>query len=282
MEADVWLHEGKVVVGHTEAGLSSNRTLSSLYLEPLLQLLIQQNEPRSIEAQSSGTVKRVFQSNSLQTLTLLLDFKTDNPALWDHTYHELEPLRTGRYLTHFDGTSIVTRAVNIVVSGSAPFAKVAAQGRLRDMFFDAPLQVFASGNSGPQDLPDQPSANDTITNGLELRSASGVSSNAAVYSPVNSYYASGNFKHIVGHVWRSNLSDQQLNLIRAQIQGAHARGLKVRYWGLPSWPVGIRNYLWRVLVREGVDVLNVENVRAVAHDSWGPRKGVCRSGSELL
>lgn len=280
VEADVWLRDGQVVVGHTEAGLSPTRNLSSLYIEPLLQLLYQQNDYRSNDKEASNTMTGVFESDPLQTLALMLDFKSDDPSLWQHVYQALEPLRQRGYLTHFNGTSVWTRAVTVVVSGSAPFSEIASQHHFRDMFFDAPLEIFSTVSESPA-LPGQASANETAAGGIDLRSAIGHPTNAAVYSPANSYYASGNFKHIVGRVWGSKLSEQQLSLIRAQIRGAHARGLKARYWGVPSWPLGTRNYLWRVLVREGVDVLSVENVRAVAHDNWGPRKGGCRSGDLL-
>jgi len=94
-----------------------------------------------------------------------------------------------------------------------------------------------------------------------------------MYSPANSYYASVSFMKSIGYPWHSSLTQAQLDLLRRQIRGAHARGLKVRYWGIPPWPVGLRNYLWRVLVREGVDYLSVDDVDAVTRDDWGPRKG---------
>ena len=40
VEADVWLDDGqRVLVGPTEASLDVNRTLSSLYIEPMVQAL---------------------------------------------------------------------------------------------------------------------------------------------------------------------------------------------------------------------------------------------------
>jgi hypothetical protein len=277
VEADVWLRDGQVLVGHTENRLSRNRTLSALYIEPLLRLLQDQSHRTTSIELASNVVSGVFDSDPLQSLTLMLDFKTDDPNLWPQVHRELEPLRRQSYLTHFNGTHINEKEITVVVSGSAPFAKVMAQEHFRDIFYDAPLNAFSSASSEAQSLPDQTEANDTVADGRNVDSPT----NAAVYSSANSYYASGNFKRIVGHVWHSKLSEGQLGLIRSQIQGAHARGLKVRYWGVPSWPLGVRNYLWRVLVREGVDVLSVENVRAVAHDNWGPRKGGCMDGDML-
>jgi hypothetical protein len=264
IEADVWLREDQVVVGHTEASISSKRTLSSLYIEPLLHLLSQKYD----EEMPAG----VFDSNPSQTLVLVLDFKKYTRDLWDHVSSELEPLRQKEHLTFFDGKTLHMRAITIVVSGDAPLSDITTQTPIRDMFYDAPLQVFSQPS--PQDLPR--TTNSSLTHDLDLRSSS--PTNPDVYSQANSYYASGNFKSIVGHVWRSKLSDAQLDVLRTQIREAHARGLKVRYWGVPSWPLGIRNYMWRVLIREGVDILSVEDVYAVAHDNWGPRKGGCMTG----
>ena len=93
-------------------------------------------------------------------------------------------------------------------------------------------------------------------------------SNPAIYSPANSYYASVSFKRAVGWPWRGRLSKGQIESMRKQIAGAHARGLKVRYWSVPSWPRGMRNYLWRVLVKEGVDYLNVDDLKSATQDDW--------------
>jgi len=59
-----------------------------------------------------------------------------------------------------------------------------------------------------------------------------------------------------------------MRIIRGQIRGAHRRGLKVRYWDLPAWPLGLRNHIWDVLIREGVDILNVDDLRSVSKMAW--------------
>jgi hypothetical protein len=84
----------------------------------------------------------------------------------------------------------------------------------------------------------------------------------------NSYYASVSFGHTVGRIWRGRLSPRQMKIIRGQIRGAHRRGLKARYWDLPAWPLGLRNHVWDVLVREGVDMLNVDDLRGVSKVVW--------------
>lgn len=93
------------------------------------------------------------------------------------------------------------------------------------------------------------------------------------YSSLTSYYASTSFRRAIGPVYHSSLTQLQLQTLRHQIRTAHDLGLKVRYWNIPTWPVGVRNYIWRVLVREGVDYLSVDQIEDVGGKDWGPRKG---------
>lgn len=45
-EADVWLYNGTLYVGHETSALTRNRTFESLYVRPILNVLERQN-PRS-------------------------------------------------------------------------------------------------------------------------------------------------------------------------------------------------------------------------------------------
>jgi len=51
---------------------------------------------------------------------------------------------------------------------------------------------------------------------------------------------------------------------------AHGRGIKVRYWDQPAWPVSTRDGIWRQLCTEGVDLINADDVAAAAGlgDAW--------------
>lgn len=49
--------------------------------------------------------------------------------------------------------------------------------------------------------------------------------------------------------------------MRRQIQAAHGKGLKARYWDTPAWPKSLRNHIWDVLWREGADALNVDDLK---------------------
>ena len=80
------------------------------------------------------------------------------------------------------------------------------------------------------------------------------------YNQTNSYYASTSFRKTIGRMSGYDLSAHQLALLRGQIRGAHRRGLKVRYWDFPAWPLGLRKSVWKILVAEGVDVLDEDDM----------------------
>ncbi|ETN44861.1 uncharacterized protein HMPREF1541_09736 [Cyphellophora europaea CBS 101466] len=297
VEADVWLYNDDLFVGHTVASLSTNRTLRSLYINPLLEILDKQNPTTEFHPSLDKPRNGVYDTAPRQTLILLIDFKTDGEALWPHVEAQLEPLRTKKYLSYFNGTDVIDGPITVVVTGNAPWNRVVANPSYRDMFFDAPLDLMAnivddeandssssSTSSTIQDLSSYPDDNNNddddkanpnpvATQGQGRSGAAPL--NPAIYTRANSYYASVSFKRAVlgfpipiQYPWRSTLTDKQLSLIRAQIRGAHQQGLKVRYWSVPAWPKGLQEYLWRVLVREGADYLNVDDLKAAKEGNW--------------
>ena len=84
----------------------------------------------------------------------------------------------------------------------------------------------------------------------------------------NSYFASVSFTATIGYPWRGRFTDDQLDLIRGQIRGAQRRGLKARYWEIPTWPTSLRNHVWDILVMENVDILNVDDLKSAAALDW--------------
>lgn len=242
MEADIWLENDLLRVGHTRHTVLRGQTLHSLYLNPLLEMLKQHNrhlnESVPISA-SQAEVVGIFAIDPTQTLVLLIDFK-DGEHLWDYLLEQLRPLRENGYLSFFNGSEIVSRPITIVVTGHAPFHRV-LRNTHRDIFYDAPLDT------------------------LDVDVSSGT---AEPYSTQNSYYASVDFRKAIGSLPLGRLSQDQLAKLRNQVRAAQERGLKVRYWGTPNWPVSLRNYVWRVLVREGVDMLNVDDLRAATRVDW--------------
>ncbi|KAI9736177.1 MAG: Altered inheritance of mitochondria protein 6 [Cirrosporium novae-zelandiae] len=303
VEADVWFFDdGELYVGHNTFSLTPHRTLASLYLNPILDLLKKQNPDTRFIKSSDGNLNGVYDVDPSQSLNLLIDFKTSGDITWPAVRNALEPLRSPvNYLTHFNGSHVVKGPVTIVVTGNAPFDVLTANKNYRDMFFDAPLdemwmdreslvdgywpswedtapgEVLVEGEGSAEEDIDDPSLLSSIRNfvggsssgnlkrtrGQDLgQGHTGTPSNPNVFDPSNSYYASADFRKAVGHLWRLRLSPRQMGLIRGQVRGAHARGLKVRYWGTPGWPVSLRDHVLEVLVKEGVDIVNVDDLKA--------------------
>ena len=51
---------------------------------------------------------------------------------------------------------------------------------------------------------------------------------------------------------------------------AHGKGIMLRYWYQPGWPISTRNGIWRQLTEEGVDLINADDVASAAglEDDW--------------
>jgi hypothetical protein len=133
VEADIFLRDGRLLVGHTPSSLKPDRTLESLYLDPLNK-----------RAKENGG--RVYRDGP--PFFLLVDVKTEaNP-----TYTALDKVLT-RYA---DLLSVVRdgkfeeRAVTIVVSGNRASELIAAQsvryvgidGRLTDLDATVPAHLM--------------------------------------------------------------------------------------------------------------------------------------------
>lgn len=264
VEADVWLFDtpeknNTLYVGHDRAALQPGRTFQSLYIQPIVEILERQNPRTELYG---GHNRGVFDTNPNQTLTLLVDVKTSGNATWAKVVEQLAPLRERGWLTYYANGTVHPRAVTVVGSGNTPFAELIANETYRDYFYDAPLNKL---NGAGINSNSSSSSSGNASTSTSTSSQGGVNH---TYNATNSFYASVNFGAAIGTTWMGGLGAEQLARIRAQVAQAHAAGLKVRYWDLPSWPVSTRDHVWNVLVREGVDMLNVDAVKAAAHRRW--------------
>lgn len=276
----MWLIDNELYVGHTSSSLTTQRTLKNMYIDPLIRILERQNPITQFHPAVDQPLHGVFDTDPSQTLILLIDFKTDGEKTWQHVMDNLSPLRERGYLTYFNGTGLINGPITVVGTGNTPFNLVTSNSTYRDIFFDAPLNLLAEHEAitpspdadadaaaaaaaadGPQEQP-------TGNAGQGLSGISAGDIGPDTFNWTNSFYASVSFKKSIGFPWRFHLTRKQMDLIRAQIKGAHRRGLKVRYWGLPSWPRSLRNHIWSVLAREGVDILNVDDLQSATKQEW--------------
>lgn len=278
VEADVWLFNQELFVGHSRGGLDRNRTLTNLYVNPLAELLDKQHSVLDgIPPEDRG----LFAARPDKTLVLLVDFKTNPDKTYNAVHRQLQPLRERRALSYWDGQHFHSRAITVVASGRASLDLITSrQPASRDIFLDAPLHALWEPPRHPIESDDPLHEQDGKLSYGEAMSLPEIkdgqqtltpSTDVQALDPFNistSYLASTSFRSSVGQVWRGHLSPRQMKIIRGQIKAAKRRGLKVRYWDTPVWPTSLRNHIWHVLVKEGADVLNVDDLEAAALQEW--------------
>ncbi|KAF2006840.1 hypothetical protein P154DRAFT_420942 [Amniculicola lignicola CBS 123094] len=232
VEADIWVtDEEELLVGHTWKSTKKERTLRSLYLDPLANIFIQRNVSlASADDKEIG----IFDTNPNVSTILLIDFKNNPKKTWPILLTQLQPFREKGWLTYFNGTELVPGPLTIVATGDAPFDLIQANNTDRFVFLDAPL--------------------DDISN--------------PAYTSENSYYASVSLSQAVGHVWFNRLSSKQVDIIKTQIKAAADKGLKSRYWSTPSWPISFRDKIWFTLVSNHVGMLNVDDLAGATRWNW--------------
>lgn len=133
VEADIFLVDGQLLVGHDRSELTAQRTLESLYLAPL-----------AARVRANGG--RVYPDGP--TVTLLIDIKTDGPATWPILHEALA--RHGEMFTRVENGRAVEGAVAAVISGNRPFQEVeetspryaGIDGRMTDLESEAPAHLM--------------------------------------------------------------------------------------------------------------------------------------------
>jgi hypothetical protein len=259
---EVWLSENQEVV----IGNGPDDLFSTTYVEPLLQLLA---EPRASTQQHtsrhSSSSKRRSKSTPGKALVLVLDLVDEHRDLWPRLLDTMEPLRQAGHLTHFDGLNIISGPLTVVANTS--FEEIIAEGENRDIFFDAPLELFSAPLRDTVDVlhleEDSTSRQDSsLGQAPFIRARENTMDgdrprNPAKYSLANSYFASASFRKAVGQVEQGRLSEEQMSLVRRQVTGAHARGLRVRYFDMPRISEADPEYVRRMLRKQGVDVISV-------------------------
>jgi len=181
VEADIYLVDGNLLVAHTARELKAERTLEALYLEPLRQRTLA----------NSGAVHR-----NGEPFHLLIDIKSEAES----TYAALDKLlaKFGDIVSAIREGRRESKAVNVVISGNRPTAKLEEQlvryagldGRLNDL----------DSKASPELMPL-------------------ISDNWSVH-----------FK------WRGQgaFSDVERQRLDDAVAKAHSHGRKIRFWATPD------------------------------------------------
>lgn len=257
VEADVWVTEdGKdLLVGHHPWKLSKDKTLRSMYIDPMRQILDKFNPSnRTANMTLAQRANGIFQTDPDTTLVLLIDVKSKANQTWPLVMQQLEPLRERGYLTRIENGTVIPGAITLVGSGNvALFPQVMGAGCnalsfYQDGFLDAPLQLLTD----PQKFSKLDECN----------------TEAFLNIPMVKYYtASAPFMQSIGMV-RSGFTATQREKVRSALDAAQAKGLVSRYWQLPKWPISLRDSVWDTLAKEGIGLLNADDIESATRLEW--------------
>ncbi|GKU21464.1 unnamed protein product [Fusarium langsethiae] len=261
VEADVWLSSNgrDLLVGHHWWNLRPEKTLESLYITPLLHILDAFNSPPHVDnLTETGSAAGVFATDPNKTLILFIDVKDDPAKTWPVLMKHLEPLRARGYLSYHQKLS------------STP---------TNQSFHSGPLTVVGTGNIVKQrevnigaDLAKWQKYHDVFLDAsLDLLSRPGFCRTVDSLCPQvqeNEFYtASVSLWRAVG-IFIPYFSQAQRTTVKNQVRLAKDLNLKSRYWELPGWPTSQRNYVWRTLAHEGVDLLNADDIVSATTKHW--------------
>lgn len=128
VEADIFLVNGELLVAHEPADLDPDRTLRSLYLDPLLARV----------RANHGSVYRGHH----KPVQLLIDIKTDGAACYLELDRQLRGYR--RMLSRYSHGKVTPGAVTPVVSGDRAARVPMEAQRVRYAFYDGRLDDLAT------------------------------------------------------------------------------------------------------------------------------------------
>lgn len=142
-------------------------------------------------------------------------------------------------------------------------------------FWPGPITIVGTGNIIKRrdinigtDLEEWQQRHDAFLDApLHLLTETGFSQGSGFYGTYeleNEFHtASAPINKAIGSV-RTGFSTQQMETLRNQLRIAKHRNLKSRLWGLPNWPMHYRDYVWKVLMEEGIDLLNANDIASAA------------------
>ncbi|WXC46542.1 hypothetical protein QX201_006243 [Fusarium graminearum] len=261
IEADIWLSSNgrDLLVGHNWWNRRAEITLESIYTKPLLQILDAINsKPHANNLMETNSPAGVFATDPNKTLVLFIDVKDDPVKTWPVLLKHLEPLRAKGYLSFHEklpstptNQTFNSRPITVVGTGSIVSQRAVNIGtdlskweKYHDVFLDASLDLLSQYGfcRTVDNLCPEVRENEFYTASVSIWRALGI---------VMPY-----------------LSQGQRAKLRKHVQLAKDLNLKSRYWELPAWPTSQRNYAWRILTEDGVDLLNADDIVGATTKHW--------------
>ncbi len=201
VEVDIFLHDDALKVGHEWRELRAERTLQSLYLEPL----------RHRARQYRGAIYP-----DAPSFQLLIDLKTD----WQATYPALRKVleQYADLITHYEGSRVHRRAVEVVLSGNRPPVSVLKRERIRFASYDGRLSEIEAG-----------------------------------YSPALMPLVSDNWLAHFRWNGRGDCPQIEVDQLKRIVQQVHSKGYKLRFWNTADLPA-----VWQLLWHSEVDFIGTD------------------------
>ncbi|CAH0343991.1 phosphatidylinositol-specific phospholipase C/glycerophosphodiester phosphodiesterase family protein [Bacillus sp. CECT 9360] len=104
VEADVWLEDGELLVAHDQINVNPERTLKSLYLDPLKERV----------HENRGSVYK----GTNQDFLLWIDIKSEDVATYNEIHKQLAEYK--KMLTKFSKSGVKQSAITVIISGNRP------------------------------------------------------------------------------------------------------------------------------------------------------------------
>ncbi|TYR81548.1 hypothetical protein FZC66_06840 [Priestia megaterium] len=130
VEADVWLENGELLVAHNKIEVKADRTLKSLYLDPLM----------AIAKKNHGKIYPRYNHDFI----LWVDIKSEDEATYKELHRQLTNYK--KMLTKFTSSGVKPGAVTVYVSGNRPYSFMKSQ-TVRYAAYDGRMTDLGSGES---------------------------------------------------------------------------------------------------------------------------------------
>lgn len=255
----------ELYVGHSRVNISKYKTLTSLYLKYLKQMLDEINQFYDIQEGASPEEKAgVFFDFPKESLNFILDFKHNGFPTYKLVMKYLQPFIKSNYLTYYDFATNrkVTGPVTIILSGKAPYDVLQTEDAYRSevqkgrryVFVDADLTQLSNQTS---------SINFSRLSALSSANfEEGIKSNQTKWS---TYFKEKSF--LKGDA-NKTLDADTVKAASSRFDRAHQLGIKTRIWGIPDYGNDINANINVDLVTQcGMDMMNVDDLDA-GIDMW--------------
>lgn len=255
VKTDIWVQGDQIFVGHSSSFPNLNNTLNHVYLEPLMARLDATNPAVASSASDSIPAGR-FDRNLVQPFILFLRLQSQLSTMWPHLAAQMAMLSQKGYLSYTDGIQVTSRPISIVLTGLTEseidfMNGVDQEGINGNILLDTSTEMDATSSLKTH----RPGNDNSNTERLEGPEDS-FHQPSRLPSPI--FSISINFRDSIGSPRGGRFSAQQIERIKNQIHDAHRRGFRIRYASIPCLPRMLRRSVWRILVHEGADYIEVD------------------------